>query len=202
MNLKGFLQDKKGKKLKKDQWLILFLAGIFFLVVAMPTGKQKSEASGPGTADSEPEESTSLQKDSDYAAVLEQRLEQILAGMDGVGEVQVMITFADEGESVVEKDVTMRQEADTRNTVENSSTVGAVSNRESSETTVFTQNNGDETPFVNKEILPGINGVLVVAQGGDDSAVRKNISEAVEALFDLDVHKIKIVKMKTKGASN
>ena len=53
--------------------------------------------------------------------------------------------------------------------------------------------------------LKGIAPVLVfviVAEGGDDSEVRKNISESVEALFGLDAHKIKIVKMKTKGDSN
>ena len=33
-------------------------------------------------------------------------------------------------------------------------------------------------------------------------ASEQNISEAVEALFGLDAHKIKIVKMKTKGDSN
>ena len=41
-----------------------------------------------------------------------------------------------------------------------------------------------------------------MAEGGADAGVRKNISEAVEALFGLDAHKIKIVKMKTKGDSN
>ena len=66
--------------------------------------------------------------------------------------------------------------------------------------TVFSQSDGNETPFVNKEILPKIDGVLIVAEGGADASVRKNISEAVEALFGLDAHKIKIVKM--KGDSN
>ena len=64
------------------------------------------------------------------------------------------------------------------------------------------RSDGDETPFVNRAILPKIDGVLIVAEGGDDSEVRKNISESVEALFGLDAHKIKIVKMKTKGDSN
>ena len=123
-----------------------------------------------------------------------------------------MITFQDQGESVVEKDVTMRQDAGTGSSGQNSSggTTGSAGtsgveksgSRESSESTVFSQSDGDETPFVNKEILPKIDGVLIVAEGGADASVRKNISEAVEALFGLDAHKIKIVKMKTKGDSN
>ncbi len=86
------------------------------------------------------------------------RLAQILEGMEGVGNVQVMITFQDQGESVVEKDVTMRQDAGTGSSGQNSSggTTGSAGtsgggkfgSRESSESTVFSQSDGDETPFV------------------------------------------------------
>ena len=41
--------------------------------------------------------------ESDYEKTLETRLAQILEGMEGVGNVQVMITFQDQGESVVER---------------------------------------------------------------------------------------------------
>lgn len=40
-----------------------------------------------------------------------------------------------------------------------------------------------------------VEGVMVVAEGCDDSAVSKNISDAIMALFDVEAHKIKIVKM-------
>ena len=39
-------------------------------------------------------------------------------------------------------------------------------------------------------------GVLVCAQGGGDPVVVQNIQEAVMALFQVDAHKIKIMKMK------
>lgn len=210
MDLKEFLREKKWRKMKKDQWLILFLAGVLLLVVAMPAGKYSS------TTEKQQNEQTEIAQtngtgsgESNYEKTLETRLEQILEGMDGVGNVQVMITFQDQGESVVEKDVTMRQDVgagssgqDSAGGISESSGAGNSGIRESSESTVFAQSDGDETPFVNKEILPKIDGVLIVAEGGADAGVRKNISEAVEALFGLDAHKIKIVKMKTKGDSN
>ncbi len=200
MDLKEFLREKKWKKMKKDQWLILFLAGVLLLVVAIPTGKSSSKTEKQQNAQTEIAQTNGTGSgESDYEETLETRLAQILEGMDGVGNVQVMITFQDQGESVVEKDVTMRQDAGTGSSGAGSSNSGS---RESSESTVFSQSDGDETPFVNKEILPKIDGVLVVAEGGADAGVRKNISEAVEALFGLDAHKIKIVKMKTKGDSN
>ena len=212
MNLKEFLREKKWKKMKKDQWLILFLAGVLLLVVAMPGGKSRSKTEKQQDVQTESAQTNGTGwGESDYEKTLETRLEQILQGMDGVGNVQVMITFLDQGESVVEKDVTMRQDADTGTGnsgqdsgggTTGSSEMGNSGSRESSESTVFSQSDGDETPFVNKEILPKIDGVLIVAEGGEDASVRKNISEAVEALFGLDAHKIKIVKMKTKGDSN
>ena len=200
MDLKEFLREKKWKKMKKDQWLILFLAGVLLLVVAIPSGKSSSKTEKQQNAQTEIAQTNGTGSgESDYEETLETRLAQILEGMDGVGNVQVMITFQDQGESVVEKDVTMRQDAGTGSSGAGSSNSGS---RESSESTVFSQSDGDETPFVNKEILPKIDGVLVVAEGGADAGVRKNISESVEALFGLDAHKIKIVKMKTKGDSN
>lgn len=213
MDPKEFLREKKWKKMKKDQWLILFLAGVLLLIVAMPTGRSSSKTAKGQNAQTETAQTNGTGSgESDYEKTLETRLAQILEGMDGVGKVQVMITFQDQGESVVEKDVTMRQDTgagssgqdSTGGTTGSTGTagVGSPGSRESSESTVFSQSDGNETPFVNKEILPKIDGVLIVAEGGADAGVRKNISEAVEALFGLDAHKIKIVKMKTKGDSN
>ena len=51
-----------------------------------------------------------------------------------------------------------------------------------------------EGDSVNKN-TPVIKGVMVVAEGGGDTAVQNNISEAIMALFDIELHKIKIVKM-------
>ena len=41
-----------------------------------------------------------------------------------------------------------------------------------------------------------VTGVLVSAEGGGDPVVVKNIQEAVMALFQLEAHKIKVMKMK------
>lgn len=207
MDWKGFLREKKWKQMKKDQWLILFLAGVLLLIIAMPTGRKNSAEADAQSSIQNSQGTAATQGGSSgdaYGTTLEQRLETILQGMEGVGDVQVMITFQDQGESVVEKDVTMREDTEAEQQQENETAAvnGRSGSRESSETTVYAQSGGDETPFVNREILPEIDGVLIVAEGGDDSGVRKNISESVEALFGLDAHKIKIVKMKMKGDSN
>lgn len=43
-----------------------------------------------------------------------------------------------------------------------------------------------------------VSGVVVVAEGAGNAAVDSRISEAVKALFSLDVHKISIVKMRSQ----
>lgn len=47
-----------------------------------------------------------------------------------------------------------------------------------------------------KEVSPVIEGVSVVAQGGGNPLIQKNITEVIQALFGIEVHKIKVVKMK------
>ena len=42
-------------------------------------------------------------------------------------------------------------------------------------------------------------GVVVIAPGGDNAVVVKNITEAVQALFGIDTHKIRIVKGRREG---
>ena len=41
-----------------------------------------------------------------------------------------------------------------------------------------------------------VTGVLITAEGADNSVVSRNIVEGVMALFQLDAHKIKVMKMK------
>lgn len=43
-----------------------------------------------------------------------------------------------------------------------------------------------------------VNGVVVVAEGAGNAVVESQISNAVKALFSIDVHKISIVKMKSQ----
>lgn len=45
-----------------------------------------------------------------------------------------------------------------------------------------------------QELSPLIEGVLVIADGGDNAIVIENITEAVQALFGVDTHKIKVMK--------
>lgn len=52
------------------------------------------------------------------------------------------------------------------------------------------------TSFSTQDAPVSVQGVLIAAQGGGDPVVVRNIQEAVMALFQVEAHKIKVMKMK------
>lgn len=189
MKMQDFMQKIKEKKLKRSDWLILVLAGILILIIALPTDtKEKKQAEKSKENISKENNTMEASKDE-----IERKLEDILEKIDGAGDVKVMITYQDSGTQVVEKD---------KNTSENSleesdSTGGVRSTKEQQlqESTVYEDADAGNTPFVSKELFPKVEGILIVASGGDNQKVKQNISEAVLALFQVEAHRIKIVKM-------
>lgn len=177
----------KLKKIPKNQLLIGGLAGILLLVIAIPVEKKAQSDEEPGQV----AEQSSDEGMGDYAKRMERRLKEILGDMQGVGKVEVMITLKDEGEQKVEKD---RSRSSQNTQEEDGTTVRSNTQQQSQEETVYADGSGGE-PFVTKEVVPSVEGVLVVAEGGGNAQVAKNISDAVLALFPVEVHKIKVVKM-------
>ena len=126
---------------------------------------------------------------------MEHKLEQVLGQMEGVGKVSVMVTVADQGEDIIEKDKTEHTSTVTNT---DSGSMEMTTEKESGEETVYEESGGEKAPYVSKEILPEIEGVLVVAEGGDSPWIVSDISDAVKALFQVEAHRIKVVKMSSK----
>lgn len=191
MKPKDFFQNKAWKKWDKSQWAILILTGILLMVVAMPTGERKEKETEAQEKNGQEIQDLTSQKD--YARELEVKLKDTLSKINGVGQVEVMITLEDMGESIVEKDQT--EETSSLKETDSQGGVREEKDVQTTRATVFGEEGDERTPFVGKEMTPRVSGVLVVAQGGEDTAVRQNISEAVMALFQIDVNRIKVVKM-------
>jgi len=62
------------------------------------------------------------------------------------------------------------------------------------ENTILTGSGENTAPIVEKEIRPEIEGIIISAQGGGSPTVKAEISGAMEALFNLPPHKIKVLK--------
>lgn len=127
-----------------------------------------------------------------YEAVLEQRVKELLSHVDGVGTVDVMITIKSSEEKVLRVDNTIT----TSRTEEKDSTGGTRTqdSTDQKEATILTGSGDSNAPIVEKELKPEIEGIVISATGGDNATVKAEISAAMEALFDVPAHKIKVLK--------
>ena len=103
-----------------------------------------------------------------------------------------MITLESTSEAVVNKDVPY-----TRNNEEELSGEQTKSSHsfESKEETVMVETDGDTAPYVIKSIYPKIEGVVVVAEGAGQASIKNEIVEAIEVLFGVEPHKVKVLGM-------
>ncbi len=201
--MKKFL-DVKNLKWNKESALIIVLAGILCLVVVWPAsgnslkteGSDQSFGGGTDSLDSGQISSDSVETALNlYVENQEERLKSILEQMDGVGRIQVMIRAKASKEYVVEKDLTTNT-----NTVHETDAQGGTrqsSEMSKSESALYTKDgSGNDVPWVIKELEPEIEGVVVAAEGGGNENIASEITQAVQVLFDIPIHKIKVVKMK------
>ena len=173
------MKTKFEWKLKKNQLMLTLLVGILLIVIAMPVKKTK-------TKDVPVEAGTENSYEDEY-------VEEVLREVEGVGNVKVMVTFQSSSEKIIEKD----QATNSQTVTESDKQGGKRETKEAqdSEATVYNSTSGGEqTPYVTKEVNPKVEGVVVIAEGGGNAVVIKNITEAIQALFDVDTHKIKVMK--------
>lgn len=193
------------KWFKKDNLVILILAGVLLVVIALPTkdsGETEAEnlrTEGDFPAAESPGNNKEIMDTADsgeeYARQLEQRLRETLSQMEGVGKVRVMITLKSSQELVVEKEQPFLRSS----TNENDSQGGnrTVSQLETEENTVYRTDGSVSEPYVVKTLPPQVEGVVVVAEGAGSGTVDRTIVEMVQALFGVEAHKVKVVKMET-----
>jgi len=188
-----FIKDLKGKLLKKDKLIILLLLGMIIFVVAIPVSDKKKNQNNYSPETDEEAAQDKLLSQEEYKEMLENELSEALSQVSGIGRVKVMITLASTSESVIKED----KKTSSSDVTESDSSGGTRTTKEKNgeNVTVYSKTDNDQTPYVIKENMPAVSGVLVVAEGGDEAKNVQNISEAVKALFGIEAHKIKVMKM-------
>ena len=198
--------------LGREKWLVLLIGGLILLILAVPTGWGSAAAAEAASVEerigSEPAALNSQSAAGEqispllssgsgdpvqlYEKELEKRVKEILKNVEGVGTVDVMIMLHSSGEKIIHVD----QERSRTSTEEQDSSGGTrkVMTEETSQTALMSGNSGSQEPVIEKEIQPEIAGVVISAQGGGSAQVKAEISEAMEALFGLPAHKIKVLK--------
>lgn len=173
--IKGWIQ-----KIGPLRMGIVVVCGVFLMVLSWEGGMFSTEKDKETAVMSEAEENGNTAETTleEYKKTREEELKQLLRKVEGVGNVEVMLTIHASQEKVTLKDNSMKGE-------------------NSEEKTVLVENeNRDSLPYVVQEREPEIEGVVIVCDGGNDSSVKREITDAVSALFSIESHKIKIMKSK------
>ncbi len=207
-----FLEQLKSKQKfpNKNQLLLIFLCGLLLLVIVWPVSNEGEEDLDSGISDgllpgNSGKRNTDTAENEDagkglytesmeaYEEYLERRLEAALEYVEGVGRAEVVITLKSSGQKIVEKDLSSGSQ--TSSEEDQNGGTRETEDMSSDRTSVYAQgSDGSRKPYVSKEMTPEIEGVLVIAEGGDNALVIQNITEAIQALFGVEAHKIKIMK--------
>lgn len=195
------MKSKWLSELKKIGFLrlgLLAVAAIILIIYSLPQNQLSNlnQAQSMGS---------SLDTDGDtslfsYEHELEKRLEQILGGMEGITSVDVMITLSATSEKVLEKSIQLEEnkqeiEKGSGESLEKSVTSSLSKKNEA----LLTGNTSGSMPYIIKEMSPSIQGVVVAARGNITQTKIREISEAVQALFGIEAHKIKVIEKKSQA---
>ena len=192
LNEKNINESKSSTVLSKLQHLPLFAAAkrmknvwpimavIVFVVVVLIVMNTSfgSKAKSTGGNDNS---NTQFVSTSQYVADLENRLTQVLSRIKGAGETKVMVTVSNSPEIKVAQNV----EEKTVSTG-SGSTVTVVT------TPVLIDVSGEKQPLITMEVVPKVQGVIVVSSGASDIRVRLDMLYAIQALLDVPNENIQI----------
>lgn len=187
---RDFFQPSAGGELKnkKNRFLLIILLLGIILMFAGPyfsASEQTEEAF-------EQEEKTNAPAHKEFETDIARALEQILEHIDGISDVQVLISYASGKEGIY---ATTFDES-TRSTLEKDREGGT---REIEEITrredqvLLRDGGGGEEALLLKEVMPEIKGVIVVARGVENRNLKLEVVRAIQSILDLPVHRIALL---------
>lgn len=182
----------KGKK--KTENLLVLLVLLIIVVIAInyiwnSDGKKENNVKQESQSNEIKQVSTENIKDK-----TEEKLENILSKISGVGKVRVMITYSVSSSVTPVYDETSK----VSNTTENDDSGGTrtITQTENGKQIVYKENSdGSKEPITKNTESPKMEGAIIVAEGAENIEVKTNIIEAVEAATGLATHKIQVFKM-------
>lgn len=118
------------------------------------------------------------------------QLEEILQQINGVGKVNVLITYSQTNEIVPMYNQDISQK-DTEETDTNGGT-RKITETDTKREVIYEESSGEKKPITQSVISPKIEGAIITAEGGNDTVVKANIIQAVEAVTGLSSHKIQV----------
>ncbi|MEZ4357624.1 MAG: hypothetical protein R2876_03200 [Eubacteriales bacterium] len=180
---------KKLNSKKKTYYIAIIIIIAVILVIYFSSFWPAETTSEESTAEAEV---TSESSADDYEQQIKEDLESTLSKISGAGEVTVMITY-ETSEEIVPAIVTDKQTTNTSDSSDSSDKTSQTENEESE--VVKIQNGSDEEALIITQKLPKVLGVIVIAEGANDIAVRLNLQRAVQTIMGVEAQKVEIFEM-------
>lgn len=168
--------------------IIILLSGSLFLG---NTGKKKNEEKLINTVENS---SDAIYKEG-TKTILERQLKEILTNINGAGKVEVMLVFQTTDEIEPAYNI-----SETKKITEEEDTQGGIRNitelNTSKQVVVIRDQGGYEKPVIIKKILPQIKGIIIIAEGANNSIIKEMLTNAAETALNVPAYKIKVLPMK------
>ena len=190
-----FKKSQEGKDKKKQiENIVVFI--IILIVTVLIINNIWSKEENDGTENIHDTTKVLAHTDSSSQDNLEDKLEDILETINGVGKVNVLIKYSESSTVVAMYNETTSEST----TKENDGDGGSkdVKEKENKKEIVYTDENGTNKPITEKVVMPVIEGAIITAQGAGNVNVKSSIVSAVEAVTGLAVHKIQVFEMGSK----
>ena len=167
-----FERIKKIKNIKIYAIIFLSIVVVMTYLLLLPSQKEKEEHIEVDNI------CTEFSNSGEYIVYLENKLENVITAIKGVGEAEVVVTLEKGFEYIYQT------KEETRSTSNGTSIT-------TSEVVMV-----DGKPVVKEEIYPIVKGIVIVAEGSNNVNVRMDILNLVQTMIDIEHSQIKIMEGK------
>ena len=200
--LKGLINPEDGNKnnKKKIENLVFFVVILIVTIVIIniiwngdKNSSNEKELQNNTSKQLANSNTSSLEASSNTSNQLEIKLEEILAKIQGVGEVNVFINYSESREMIP----MYNENIQTSNTEETDTSGGTrtIEETDSQKEIIYEEKDGQKTIITQKVVEPQIEGAIITAKGAGNAEVKTSIIQAVEAVTGLPTHKIQVFEM-------
>lgn len=188
-------EDGKSKKNLENAIVFVIILVVTIIIINTIWGGNESKKEEKTTQDNSVQLVNSDVESVETSEDTEKSIKQILSKINGVGKVEVLITYS-ESNQVVAMYNEKNNESQTKEEDKSGGTRTIQENTTDKEI-VYKEENGKKVPVTEKVVMPKMEGALIVAEGANNAEVKTNIIQAVEALTGLATHKIQVLEMKS-----
>lgn len=196
--LKSLVKTEDGKNKKNIENAIVFIIILVVTIIIINTIWNEDKTDNTKTVQNDNANLVSSEPENNVVEDSTQKnLKQILSKIDGVGKVEVLITYSESSQVVA-----MYNEKYKESQTEEGDTNGGtrvIQEVNKDKEIIYQEENGEKVPITEKIVMPKMEGALIVAEGANNASVKTNIIQAVEALTGLATHKIQVLEMKVNN---